>query len=216
MYRHGANEQRGTADWRAFDDAMTTFTLRLPRWPVLVRLCGRNPLVRATDRLEALALILAMVVSLVSVPIALAVGTAVHDVRSDLYAQQANSRSAVAATITEVPTASDTPQTIIVPVRWSVDGAEHRATVAAPSTAKVGDRVDIWVDDTGEPVAEPATTAHAAVEAASVAVGILAGMAGTAVLLFLSVRAVCNRIRYAQWQRGLDSLVGHGGSSQRA
>jgi hypothetical protein len=38
---------------------MDTLTLRLPRWPVLLRLLGRDPLVRTTDRIEALVLVLA-------------------------------------------------------------------------------------------------------------------------------------------------------------
>ena len=56
MNPHGPHDQRGTAHWRADEAAMDTFTVRLPRWPVLLRLLGRDPLVRTTDRIQALVL----------------------------------------------------------------------------------------------------------------------------------------------------------------
>ena len=68
---------------------MDTFTVRLPRWPILLRLLGRDPLVRTTDRIEALVLVLAVVVSLLAAPIAAAVGTAVYDSSRHVYAEQA-------------------------------------------------------------------------------------------------------------------------------
>ena len=68
---------------------MDTFTVRLPRWPVLLRLLGRDSLVRATDQIEALVLVLAVAVSLLAAPIAAAVGTAVYESSRQLYAEQA-------------------------------------------------------------------------------------------------------------------------------
>ena len=82
---------------------MDTFTVRLPRWPILLRLLGRDPLVRTTDRIEALVLVLAVAVSLLAAPIAAAVGTAVYDSRRQVYAEQADTRDTVAATVTDVP-----------------------------------------------------------------------------------------------------------------
>ena len=77
---------------------MNTFTVRLPRWPI-VRLFSRNPLVRASDRIEAVVLVLAVVVSLLAAPIAAAIGTAVHDARRHVYIGQAQTRHTVAATV---------------------------------------------------------------------------------------------------------------------
>ena len=83
MNPHGPHDQRGTAHWRADEVVMDTFTVRLPRWPVLLRLLGRDPLVRTTDRIEALVLVLVVALSLLAAPITAAVGTAVtaHDGR---------------------------------------------------------------------------------------------------------------------------------------
>jgi hypothetical protein len=65
---------------------MDTFTLRLPRWLIL-RMFSRNPLLCAVDRVEAVFVLGAVVVSLLAAPFAAAiVGTAVHDARSHLYA----------------------------------------------------------------------------------------------------------------------------------
>jgi hypothetical protein len=61
-----------------------TFTLDPRRWPLMCALC-RNPLVRVTDRLETLVIVLAIVVSLLATPVAGAVGTAVYDARRQQY-----------------------------------------------------------------------------------------------------------------------------------
>ena len=50
------HDQCGTAHPRADEVAIDTFTVRLPRWPVLLRLLGRDPLVRTTARIEALVI----------------------------------------------------------------------------------------------------------------------------------------------------------------
>ncbi|KUI43333.1 hypothetical protein AU197_04465 [Mycobacterium sp. IS-1590] len=81
MYRPGGNDQPQTADRPGDDQDWVTFSLRPPRWPTLVRLRGRDPLVRSVDRIEALIMTLVVVMSLVAVPIAGAVGTALFDSR---------------------------------------------------------------------------------------------------------------------------------------
>ena len=103
MNPHRPHDQRGTAHWRADEATMDTFTVRLPRWPILLRLTGRDPLVRTTDRIEALVFVLAVVVSLLAAPIAAAVGTAVYDSSRHIYAEQAHTRHTVNATVTDVP-----------------------------------------------------------------------------------------------------------------
>ena len=103
MSPDGPRDQCGTAHRRADEVAMDTFTVRLPRWPVLLRLLGRDSLVRTIDRIEALVLALAVAVSLLAAPIAAAVGTAVYDSSRHLYAEQADTRHTVVATVTDVP-----------------------------------------------------------------------------------------------------------------
>jgi hypothetical protein len=195
---------------------MDAFTVRLPRWPVLLRLLGRDPLVRTTDRIEALVVVVAVVVSLLAVPIAAAVGTAVYDSRRQAYAEQTQSRQTVAATVTDVPASQQILRTgtTTVPARWTAAGAEHTGAVKAQSTTKTGDTVEIWVDDNGAQVPAPTPTTRAAVEAATGALVIWISVAAIAATLSTLTRAVCDRIRLTGWQHDLDSLVGNGDGHQ--
>jgi beta-lactamase regulating signal transducer with metallopeptidase domain len=216
MKPHGPHDQRGTAHWGTDNAAMDAFTVRLPRWPVLLRLLGRDPLVRTTDRIEALVVVLAVVVSLLAIAIAAAVGTAVYDSRRQAYAEQTHSRQTVAATVTDVPASQQILRTgtTTVPARWTAAGAEHTGAVKAPSTTKTGDTVEIWVDDNGAQVPAPTPTTRAAVEAATGALVIWISVAAIATTLFTVTRAVCDRIRLTGWQHDLDSLVGNGDGHQ--
>lgn len=194
---------------------MDTFTMRLPRWPVLLRLGGRDPLVRATDRIEALVFVLAVVVSLLAIPITAAIGTAVYDSRHN-YAEQAHTRHTVAATVTDVPASQQLlrTDTTTVSARWTAAGAEHTGTVTAQSSAKAGDTVDIWVDNNGAQVPAPAPTTNAAAEAAMGAVVIWICVAAIAATLFTLTRTVCDRIRFTRWQHDLDNMVGNSDGHQ--
>ncbi|OBK87556.1 hypothetical protein A5652_13690, partial [Mycobacterium sp. 1165178.9] len=140
---------------------METFTVPLPR-RLFGRLFGRNPLIRTTDRVEALILVLAVAASLIAVPIGAAVGTAVHDSRSRLYAEQVQTRRPVTATVIgeSHPRRSLESPTVTVPARWFAAGAERTGDVTAPLRTKVGDDIEIWVDDEGLPVARPLYTAR--------------------------------------------------------
>jgi len=123
MNPHGPHDQRGAIHWRADEAAMDTFTVRLPRWPILLRLLGRDPLVRTTDRIEALVLVLAVVVSLLAAPITAAVGTAVYDSSRHIYAEQAHTRHTVTATVTRTVR---TTQCVIVTFGYRISWSTSR------------------------------------------------------------------------------------------
>jgi hypothetical protein len=208
VHRRGGNDQRRIAVRRP-DDDVTTFTLGLPRWPLLVRLRGGGPLVRTIDRIEALVVAMAVVVSLIAVPIAGAVGTALFDSKRMVYSEQADASTRVVATITAIPPTTDGPQSasVVLPARWSVDGTVHTGLVAADSWSDIGDPVEIWVDHHGNQVPAPATTTRAAAEAVTVAVLIWLGVSGIAAALTVTTRVLGDRRRIARWQRGLDRLL---------
>jgi beta-lactamase regulating signal transducer with metallopeptidase domain len=216
MKSHGPHDQRGTAHRCPDEAAMDTFTVRLPRWPVLLRLAGRGPLVRTIDRIEALVLVLAVVVSLIAAPIAAAVGTAVYDSSRQAYAEHAHARHTVAATVTDVPASQQILRTgtTTVSARWTAAGAEHTGTVKAQSTATAGDTLEIWVDNNGAQVPAPTPTTRAAAEAAMGALVIWICAAATAATLFTVTRAVCDRIRFTRWQHDLEHLIGNGDGHQ--
>jgi hypothetical protein len=194
------------------DAAMDTFTVRLPRWR-LVRLIGRNPLIRVSDRIEAVVLVLAVALSLLAVPVAAAVGTAVHDTRQRVYAEQAQDRQMITGTVVDdSPTQVWRSKTMAVRARWFAAGAEHTGAVKTRQPVKSGDSIDIWVDQNGFQVAPPTRTAVD--EAVAAALATWLGVAGAAAALFVGTRAALDRSRHARWQHDFDNLVSDGKSGR--
>jgi hypothetical protein len=196
----------------ATDEAMESFTLRLPRWSMF-GLFRRNPLLRASDRIVALATAVAVTVSVLAIPVAAAVGTAVHDSRRDAYAQQQQSRHVVTATITDDTAAQKISRTntVTVDARWSTGGTEHSGAITAPSAVEPGDHVAIWVDDSGAVTDEPTPTTRAGVDAVTAALFMWAGVTAIATILLAGIEAACNRIRAIGWQNAIDTLIDRDG-----
>ena len=197
-------------------EVLETFTMRLPRW-FIFELVSRNPLVRRSDRIEALVLVLAVVVSLLAVPVAGAVGTAIYDSRRDVYAEQAHTRHITTATITGDIAAQKISRTgdATTQARWSAFGTDHSGAVKAPLTSKSGDHVAIWVDDNGVLADKPTPTSRAAVDAVTAAVAMWASVTASAAILLAGTRAVCDRIRAIGWRHSIDTMVSRGGLSGR-
>lgn len=188
-------------------DELETFAVpaRMPR--PFTRLFGRNPLVRTIDRVEALLLVLAFAVSILALPVAAAVGTAVHESRSRVYAEQAQTRHQVVATITGDSDGRRnlSSPTVTAPARWVAAGVEHTGMVAVERAVKPGDRVGVWVDEQGSPVSKPMFTAvdEAVATGAALWFGVVIGAAG----LFGCARVLLDRSRHAGWQRDFDRMV---------
>lgn len=193
------------------EGVVETFTVRLPRWKAVLWLFGRTALVRASDRVEASVLVLAVVVWLLAFPIVATAGVAVYDSRRLIYAEEVHTRQTVTATVTESPAAQQDPSLRTVEAQWSAGGAEHIGQVEARSIAQPGDTIKIWVDRNGVQVDEPTPTNHAAVEAVTVAALIWIGVAAAATAVYAGTRIVCDRIRGTRWQHDLDRLVTAGG-----
>lgn len=191
------------------DAAFDTFAVRLPRWR-FAQLFGFNPLVRMSDRVEALVVVLAVLITLVAVPITAAVGTAVYDSRSRQYAEQAKTSHVVAGTVTSHKVAhhESLGPTITVLARWFDAGTEHTGAVAAPPGVNIGDSIDIWIGEDGSHVGPPPKTASD--EAVAVASAIWFSVAVAAGVLVAGTRAALNRARHAQWQDDFDNLIREG------
>jgi hypothetical protein len=187
-----------------------TFTVRLPQWR-FARLFGLNSVAHISDRVEALVVASAVVVmALVALPVAAAVGTGVYDSRSRLYAEQAQNSHVVTAVVTDHEVIHRKPlgSMVTVTAQWFDAGAEHTGPVSARPGVKTGNSIDIWVGEDGSHVGPPPKTAYdEAVAFASLA---WLGMAVVAATLVAATRAVLNRIRHAQLRDGVDNLVGDG------
>ena len=177
------------------------------------RLFGRNPLVRISDRIEALTLILGIALVLVSAPIAGAVGTAVYSSRAAVYEQQVRSRHTVAATALADSTSTVRPYAVSFDLRarWQDHGVQHDDVLGWDRPAKAGDRLSIWVNDKGD-YAGPPTRPERAVSDAIIAGAALWLSVITVVAAAIGLaRFRLDRRRHAQWDRGLRGLVGDDG-----
>ncbi len=185
---------------------MDTYTVRLPRW---TRPPGdRNPLKPATDRIDSIVAVLAIVVALLAVPVAAGVGTAVYDSNRQVYVQQAQTRQNITATVTDDAAKPDLRRsTIRMTVRWQWAATEHTGILRVPSSVNHGDSVAIWVDDDGRMVGAPRSTNTALLDAVVVAAATWLTVAALATALVIGVRTLNVRMREAAWQRGIDRLL---------
>jgi len=189
------------------DDALETFTLCLPRWRIFA-LFRRSPLIRATDRIEALVTVVAVMASVLVIPVAAAAGTAVYDAHREIYAEQHLTRHLVPATITGNAAAATISRTstAVVAVQWFDAGIEHTGVLAAHKVAKLGDQTAVWLDDNGALTEEPTPTSQAAPDAVTFALFIWAGVTAAAGALLAGTRAVCDRVRAKKWERTIEAL----------
>lgn len=191
---------------------METFTLDPRRWRV-ARLVGRNPLIRRSDRVEALVVLVALLASLLAVPLTAVAGAAVFGARERIYAQEAHERHRVTATVTD--TVLEGSGTTVVRAKWPASAGEHSGTFELARSAKAGQTFDIWVGPDGRAELPPTPKWHAAFDAV-VTAGVALLIAGFA--LATLVAAVCvrlDRVRDAAWERGIRSLVEDGGRTNR-
>jgi len=191
---------------------MDTFTLDWGRSSI-VRLLGRNQLVRSSDRLETFAVALAAIAVLVAVPFAAAFGTSVKEARSLTYARQAVSRhetTAMALEDARLHVQLDS-QTFDVKARWSAEDGIHVGTVSVPDVVRAGDRFDIWIDADGNNANSPTPPSRAATEAVGSAALSWIAVAAVAAAGVCVLRRMLDRARYADWDRDLNSLAGNDG-----
>jgi hypothetical protein len=207
----------GTIDWSTRfsiggGDEMDTFRLSFGRsW--ITRAFGRNPLLRWSDRVEALLFMLVLATALVVTPVAGAVGTAVYEGRAGVYAEQARTRHIVAATVIDdsAPILQENGDAFRADARWHVDGVEHVGSVDFKNWAEVGDQVDVWVDDRGDQVAAPTETWRAAVDALFAGAGVWLVAMAAAMTSSMLVSWWLSRCRHRDWEIEWHALVTDGG-----
>ncbi|MGZ5393546.1 MAG: Rv1733c family protein [Mycobacterium sp.] len=173
------------------------------------RIAGRNPLVRRSDRIQAWLFSVAILINVLAIPVAGAIGTSVHDARARFYAEEAKHRHAVTATAIENSAAEVGPGpadvSFFVRAYWIDGGSNHVDVVKWPDEATVGDQTDIWVDDAGNAEDPPASPSRAATDAVGAAFWVwftvMATTAGSAYLIRLRLI----KRRYVDWDRELQA-----------
>jgi hypothetical protein len=192
---------------------MQTFTIGLGhRW--WTQVFGRNPLVRRSDRIEALVFSFAVLFTVVAIPVAGAIGTSVHDARTRVYAEETLTRHEVTATTVQ-------PGVIVVQpprgvsftarAKWSASGRDHSGVINWSDQAEIGDQQAIWVNDAGENVGPPSPPSRADVDAVAIAISLWFGVAGASAGLVYVVRRWLDRCRYAHWDRQINTFRANDG-----
>lgn len=189
---------------------MQAFTLGPRRWRT-VRAFGVNPLVRISDRIEAIVVVSAVATSLLAAPVAGAIGTAVHDARSRVYAEEAHTRQPISAIVTtnghSAAIARPYPTTAVVQARWRAKGVEHVATFRSERAAAAGDQIRIWVNEAGERVTPPTPASRAVFDAISVGLLLWLVVVGAVGALVALTRWRLDHHRDSDWAREVGDLV---------
>ncbi|GAB3430813.1 Rv1733c family protein [Flindersiella endophytica] len=167
---------------------------------------GRNPMCRPGDRLEWAAALTIVLLSLLAVPVSAAVGTATQT-RHELAAleQQANGLRATAVLLEDVPKQQIGPTGFVEPqpavkATWTQpDGTPRTAPITATPGAKAGDRVVVWLNESGAPTQPPMRPGDIALSAVLTAVFVLVMVEVCLCLAYALIRALLDRARMAQW-----------------
>ncbi|WP_019970610.1 hypothetical protein [Mycobacterium sp. 141] len=189
---------------------METFTLSPGTW--ILRLATRNALIRTSDRIEAAAAFLVLILVLLAVPVAGAMGTTTYDSRVHEYAAQRLTSHHIDAVATDhsSPDKERHQDDFVTPVQWLWAGQQHINTIQTTTNMKPGDREPIWVDAAGNQTVAPPTDRDAAVDAATLAISSWLVVASTGAAVLTVVRNRVDRRRYAEWDRELQELAENG------
>jgi len=163
-------------------------------WP------DRNPLRRTLDRVEAAVAGGLVVAFLAGVPLAgLTTGHAVYRIWSNTAdAQQATWHQVSAVLLAAVPVSGDDDGQ--VPARWRAPDRRWRTgTVPAPSGARAGHMVAVWVNAAGWPTGPPVTLSQVRAVAALAAVLACIAVGFIVVGAGLLARSVLGQRRLATW-----------------
>jgi hypothetical protein len=191
---------------------METYVLD-PRCWRIGRIFCRNPLLRRTDRIEALVTLVALIVSLIAIPVAGVAAAVVYGARNSQYTQEEHQRHAVTATITDAGTGRSTAT--VVQARWPVAAGERTGALELITAGKAGDRIKLWVDKNGNPVAAPTPPWRAVSDGVATALAILLSVGLWLTFLVTSARSRLDRARDAQWEREIRCLQEDGGRTSQ-
>lgn len=180
-----------------------TATFRTHR---LLRLLGldRNPLRRRTDHAESILLLAAMVVALLLVPVACAIGTSVHATAVQRSAQQRDSLHVVTATVIgdRLAAPSGVLARPITSAAWVDDaGRTHTGLLPAGADIDADGRARVWIDDDGRAHPAPASPTDDVLVAVTTAfLALILGWILVAAVVG-AVRTGMEHRRLADWER---------------
>ncbi|WP_155980770.1 hypothetical protein [Nocardia sp. CNY236] len=166
-----------------------------------------NPLMRASDRWEAVVRLLAALAILITVPVAGAIGT----VQYASTAQRIHSENSMKVS-TEAVT-STAPQRVVsigrysagsgrfeAEVQWRHDGREGRAVVEVPAATEFGSHITVWLDQDEAVTTPPRPPSVAAWSGILSGLTTLVGIACAVVAVVSAGDWLLDRMRGARWE----------------
>ncbi|MBE1579616.1 hypothetical protein DI005_21550 [Prauserella sp. PE36] len=180
---------------------------------------GRSPVARGSDRIEAAALVIVVLLSLLTIPVVVTHGQRSYAHNRQIAEEAMASRYETTATL--LADAPSRPRAGRGPVsengtraqaRWTTsEGIELTGAVPASSGMSAGSEVPIWIDTAGEVTSSPATPQDAAGHAAATAIATWLIVVGALSAAFWLLRAGLDQHRYAHWAHEWARLnTGHG------
>ncbi|MFE2956017.1 Rv1733c family protein [Nocardia tengchongensis] len=188
-----------------------------PAWRVWwLRPWNSNPLMRASDRWEALFRLLAVAVMLLAVPVAAAIGTATYSSSAERISVENAAKTEVPATVLTEPkqTVAAGPAQAAhfeAQIQWKRDGDFGKGTIEVRRDTKVGSTVQTWLGPDGLPGDQPQKPASAVTNGIGTCVALLVGVGFTLLALLWCVTRVLERLHAVRWEselRGLGRPIG--------
>src|SRR6201995_4708250 len=191
---------------------MKSHATRPTTLPVL-RLFSRDPLSRASSRMQTAVVTLVISVVVLAAACAGVLGTLIYRAETQNYRDQVQTRHVVAATAVDDGRQAVSPDAtaFTVEARWEANGITHTGAIGWDDAGKAGDRLQIWVDADGNPVTRPTPPELAGPEAVLAAVAAWFIMVLAAFPVLALVRANSSGKRDDQWDKDIRSLVEDGG-----
>jgi len=161
---------------------------------------GSGPLKRGSDRLQVVVRLLLLVVLLMGIPVALAVGTAAHSQIAAEATAQTASRFRVTARLTEDALLSADGNIGSASATWTAPAGTRRGGVLpVAATARKGAAVPVWVDRSGRRTAPPLNQSDAMAGAVGYTLATLVGIWFAGAGAYLLVRRMIDRHRLRAW-----------------
>jgi hypothetical protein len=178
----------------------------------LRRATSANPIIRRSDRIEALAYALALLVVALAVPLCVDVGKAVNQVRERTVITQDGSRHSVqAVAVADSVAPGKYPTEQSVQVRWMADTTPHTESVPVDHPVKAGEPLKVWVDAHGKLTPPPVEPSGGPAEAVGTGIGLWLFIAAATLALALAAHVALDRHRRRGWDHALEILIRNDG-----
>lgn len=170
-------------------------------WPARFRRwlgCDRNPLRRASDRIEGRLVFLA---AISYIPLAMLAGSYVSHwaYEAGVRAEHVAHARPVTAVVLTTAESSNPIAPVRVPVRWTTDGHTHTGATLVPYRTPAGATVRVWVDRSGHVSTPPPTTSQLDGQVLAIRVFTPLLLAEVLVLSLCALRWYLDRRRLARW-----------------